>query len=204
MSATSHARIRRLSRVAAFAAVLVATAACSPDGASTGSPSPARSAPASASAGAQVTGRASARATDPGSPAASPGGPGSPGPSASASAGTARFDPSGVELVTDVVVDGLDAPVDVTSARDGSGRLFVVEQPGRIRIVKDGKLAETAFLDITDRIASGGERGLLGLAFHPEYSTEQRFFVDYTNLDGDTIISEFRVAAGHPDQADPS
>src|SRR3954466_6567284 len=117
MSVTSHLSIRSLTGVAAFAAVLAATAGCSPDGAESRSPSPARSAVSSASAGAQVTGSASPRATDPGSPAASPGGPGSPGPSASASAGTARFDPSGVELVTDVVVDGLDAPVDVTSAR---------------------------------------------------------------------------------------
>ena len=99
-------------------------------------------------------------------------------------------------------MDGLSSPVDVTSARDGSGRLFVVEQEGRIRIVKDGKSAATPFLDITDRIASGGERGLLGLAFHPNFPKDPRFFVDYTDHDGNTVVSEFTVPAGTPDQAD--
>jgi glucose/arabinose dehydrogenase len=99
-------------------------------------------------------------------------------------------------------VDGLSSPVDVTSARDGSGRLFVVEQEGRIRIVKDGKSAATPFLDITDRIASGGERGLLGLAFHPNFPKDARFFVDYTDHDGNTVVSAFTVPAGTPDQSD--
>ena len=70
----------------------------------------------------------------------------------------------------------------MTNAGDGSGRLFVAEQEGRIRIVKDGALVERPFIDITGRIASGGERGLLGLAFHPDYPTDPRFFVDYTDL----------------------
>ena len=71
-----------------------------------------------------------------------------------------------------VAVDGFESPLDVTNAGDGSGRLFVAEQAGRIRIVKDGALVERPFLDITGRIASGGERGLLGLAFHPDYPTD--------------------------------
>ena len=71
-----------------------------------------------------------------------------------------------------------------------------------IRIVKDGKSAATPFLDITDRIASGGERGLLGLAFHPSFPKDPRFFVDYTDRDGNTVVSEFTVPAGTPDQAD--
>jgi glucose/arabinose dehydrogenase len=138
--------------------------------------------------------------TQPPSPLASA----APSPAPSASAGAGRFDPTGLELKTDEVVDGLDSPVDITSARDGTGRLFVVEQAGRIRIIKDGKSVATPFLDIVDRIASGGERGLLGLAFHPDYPKDPRIFVDYTDLNGDTNISEFSVPTGTPDKADPA
>ncbi|MGH7165147.1 MAG: PQQ-dependent sugar dehydrogenase, partial [Nitrospiraceae bacterium] len=70
-----------------------------------------------------------------------------------------------IEL-TPIVTDGLRDPLYVTHAGDGSGRLFVVEQTGRIRIVENGRLRETPFLDISSRVRSGGERGLLGLAFH--------------------------------------
>ena len=102
-----------------------------------------------------------------------------------------------------VAVTGLSAPVDVANAGDGSGRLFVVEQGGKIRIVRDGALVERPFLDIGGRITSGGERGLLGLAFHPDYPTDPRFFVDYTDRDGNTVVSSFRVSATDPDVADP-
>lgn len=103
-----------------------------------------------------------------------------------------------------VAVSGLASPVDVTNAGDGSGRLFVAEQAGRIRIVKDGSLLARPFIDISARIASGGERGLLGVAFHPDYPTDPRFFVDYTDLDGNTVVSAFRVDAADPDVADPT
>jgi glucose/arabinose dehydrogenase len=106
-----------------------------------------------------------------------------------------------VSLDLAVVAGGLDAPLDVTNAGDGSGRLFVVEQAGRIRIVRDGRLVERPFLDISDRIRSGGERGLLGLAFHPDFPTDPRLFVDYTDLDGDTVVAEYTVG-GDPDAAD--
>jgi glucose/arabinose dehydrogenase len=72
-----------------------------------------------------------------------------------------------------VVTAGLAAPLFVTHAGDGSGRLFVVEQPGRVRIVSGGALAATPFLDIADRVLTGGERGLLGLAFHPRYGSNE-------------------------------
>src|SRR6185369_3505128 len=91
----------------------------------------------------------------------------------------------------------------VGAAAGDPSRLFVVEQPGRIRIIKDGTLAATPFLDISDAISSGGERGLLGLAFHPSYTTNGRFFVNFTNPDGDTVIAEFRRSAANPDVADP-
>ena len=70
--------------------------------------------------------------------------------------------------------------------------------------MKDGKRSPTPFLDISDRITSGGERGLLGLAFHPDYPTDPRVFVDYTNDQGDTIIASFRVDPADPDRADPA
>ena len=113
----------------------------------------------------------------------------SPSTSPAASGGTSgSFEPSGVTVNVAVAVNGFDSPLDVTNAGDGSGRLFVVEQAGRIRLVKGGALVERPFLDITGRIASGGERGLLGLAFHPDYPTDPRFFVDYTDRDGNTVV----------------
>ena len=129
------------------------------------------------------------------SPAASPAT--SPTPSAAA------FDPTGVKLVVRVVVDGLESPVDVTSAEDGSGRLFVVEQAGRIRLVTEGRLVQRPFLDIVGRISSGGERGLLGLAFHPDFPADPRLFVDYTDRDGNTVVSSFVLKPGDPAAADP-
>ena len=81
-------------------------------------------------------------------------------------------------------------------------RLFVVEQAGRIRVVRDGNLLGASFLDIASRVSSGGERGLLGLAFHPRYSENGRFFVNYTDRSGDTHVAEFRVGS-NPDLADP-
>jgi hypothetical protein len=95
---------------------------------------------------------------------------------------------------------GLSAPVAIANAGDGSGRLFVVEQSGRIRIVRNGGLVTNAFLDIQSKVASVGERGLLALAFHPDYATNGRFFVMYTDLGGDLTLSEFHVS-GDPDLA---
>jgi glucose/arabinose dehydrogenase len=95
-----------------------------------------------------------------------------------------------------VVASGLDTPVFVTHAGDGSGRLFVIEQGGRIRIVANGALAAAPFLDISSRVLAGGERGLLGLAFHPDYPRNGRYFVNYTRRpDGATVIAEYRVSA---------
>ena len=102
-----------------------------------------------------------------------------------------------------VVADGLTSPVDVADPGDGSGRRFVVEQPGRIRIVDRSGLVARPFLDISAEIASGGEQGLLGLAFHPGFATDPRLYVDYTDLNGNTVVSEFRTDATDPNLADP-
>jgi glucose/arabinose dehydrogenase len=112
------------------------------------------------------------------------------------------FDPAGVGLEIEVVVDGLAQPVDVAIPGDDSGRVFVVEQAGRIRTVEDGRLLDEPFLDIREQIASGGERGLLGLAFHPSFPSDPRLFVDYTDVNGDTVLAEYRLA-GSGEVADP-
>lgn len=85
---------------------------------------------------------------------------------------------------------GFTAPVYIANAGDGSGRLFVVEQPGVIRVIRGGKLLAAPYLDIRSRVIYGGERGLLGLAFSPSFKTNGRFYVDYVDLSGNTIIAE--------------
>lgn len=92
-----------------------------------------------------------------------------------------------------VVKGNLENPLFLTHAGDGTGRLFVVEQPGRIRILDPSVLIPTPFLDITDRVLSGGERGLLGLAFHRDFRHNGRLFVNYTRKpDGATVVAEYR------------
>jgi putative cell wall-binding protein/glucose/arabinose dehydrogenase len=96
------------------------------------------------------------------------------------------------------------APVGIEDAGDGSGRLFIVEQAGRIRVVRNGVLSARPFLDIRSRVTAGGERGLLGLAFPPGFAAKRYFYVDYTDLNGDTVIARYRVSATDPDVADPA
>jgi glucose/arabinose dehydrogenase len=92
---------------------------------------------------------------------------------------------------------GFELPVYLTNAGDGSDRIFVVEKEGRIRVIKDGETLEAPFLDIVHRVRSkDGECGLLSVAFHPRYKENGRFFVNYTDLEGDTIISEFHAGEG--------
>ncbi len=116
---------------------------------------------------------------------------------------TGPFDPTTFTLTLTEVTAGLDEPVHVTHAGDGSGRLFVVERGGTIRLVSDGALAPEPFLDITDPVGSrSSEQGLLSVAFHPRYRETGRLFVDYTDKQGDTVISEFRVS-DNAGRADP-
>jgi uncharacterized protein (TIGR03437 family) len=100
------------------------------------------------------------------------------------------------------VVSGLAQPTDIQSPVDGTGRLFILEQAGRIRIVKNGSLLEAPFLDIRNRVGCCGERGLLGLAFPPRFAEKHYFYVNYTDMSGDTVVSRFRVP-GTSDTADP-
>jgi len=94
------------------------------------------------------------------------------------------------------VATGLSNPLFVGHAGDGSQRLFIVEQDGIIRVLHAGHSTPTIFLDVRPRIATDGEQGLLGLAFHPQYATNGRFFVYYTRAgDGTIVIAEYRVSA---------
>jgi len=104
-------------------------------------------------------------------------------------------------LSTVRVAFGLTSPVFVTAPTGDYERIFIIEQPGRIRILKNGALLPTPFLNIVSRISNGGERGLLGLAFHPDFDNNGYFYVDYTNLSGNTVIARFNLT-GNSDIAD--
>jgi glucose/arabinose dehydrogenase len=171
---------RRSAPLAVALAVMVIAAGC---GTPAGTPQPASPTPSASSASRSQT------------PATSP----SPSP-----ATAAPFDPESLSIALESVVEGLDEPLAVVNAADGSGRLFIAEQGGRIQVVNGGRLSDTPFLDIAERISSGGERGLLGLAFHPDFPTDPRLFVNYTDTDGNTRISSFTLDPANPDRADPS
>nr|RNJ65076.1 MAG: hypothetical protein EDM05_33045 [Leptolyngbya sp. IPPAS B-1204] len=96
---------------------------------------------------------------------------------------------------------GLQNPTDIVSAKDGSNRLYVLEQAGTIRTIANGTVQPSAFLDISDRVKSGGEEGLLSLAFPPNYASKRHFYVYYTNSNSDIVISRFRLQPG-TNQAD--
>jgi glucose/arabinose dehydrogenase len=105
-------------------------------------------------------------------------------------------------LVLSSPIAGFTQPVSITHASDGSGRLFVVQQNGQVRIIRNGILSATPFLNISTRISTGGERGLLGLAFPPDFATKQYFYINYTNSVGNIVVARYRVPSGTPDVAD--
>lgn len=120
----------------------------------------------------------------------------------------AQTESSGLKIGLSQVAEGLDRPVSMTSADDGSGRLFIVEQRGRIYIMENDILPDP-FLNIEDRVQSpddggGNEEGLLGLAFPPGFSEKGYFYVHYTMLSGDNVVARFSLADGNPNAADPT
>jgi glucose/arabinose dehydrogenase len=138
--------------------------------------------------GADTSGATPTRtATEPGSA-----GGGSPAP-------RARPARTGVKLVR---IGRFDQPLYVTAPPGDKRRLFVVEQTGQIRVVKRGKVKSRPFLDLSGAVTCCGEQGLLSMAFAPDYASSKRFYVDYTNRQGDTRVVEYRAASA--DRADPS
>jgi glucose/arabinose dehydrogenase len=122
--------------------------------------------------------------------------------------GCIRFPPptadSEYELNVDMIVaEGFRQPVGITHAGDGSGRLFVIEQDGLIKIIEDGEVLPEPFLDIQGNVSTGSEQGLLGLAFHPDYESNGFFFIHYTDRQGDTQIVRYSVSS-NPNAADPA
>jgi glucose/arabinose dehydrogenase len=171
-----------LARACLITAVVALAAACGPGG---GAAPPAASAVPSAS------------------PTARPGG--SDGPSVTSAPPTASptpFDPAAASFALELVAEIPGRPLAVVNAGDGTGRLFVAEQGGRVLVVQGGSVSERPFLDVTSRTAAGGERGLLGLAFHPRYPDDPRVFVNYTDLEGDTVVSSFTVDPDDPASVD--
>lgn len=106
-----------------------------------------------------------------------------------------------VTIKAEPVVTGLSSPVDITHAGDGSGRLFIILQGGRIVIFDGVQILSPPFLDITSLVSSGGERGLLGAAFHPNYGGNGFFYVSYTDSAGDSVIARYSVSLD-PNRAD--
>ncbi len=114
-------------------------------------------------------------------------------------------------VIWNKVYSGFSSPLEITHAHDGSQRIFVVQQSGKIRIIKGGAVLATPFLDLgpspggLDAIAASNEQGLLGIAFHPQYATNRQFYVNYTRKsDGATVIARYLASAGNADVADPA
>lgn len=108
--------------------------------------------------------------------------------------------PGAFSLTVETIATGLSRPLYLT-APAGDDRLFIVEQTGRIRILKDGDVLAVPFLDLSTRVSGGNEQGLLGMVFHPDYGANGRFYVSYTDDDGDTRIERYAVSTD-PDIAD--
>ena len=98
-------------------------------------------------------------------------------------------------------MSGLAEPIGIAAARDGTSRLFVIEQGGKIRVIKGGRLRDGVYLDISRKVSRGGEQGLLGIAFHPSFEDNRRFYVNYTDTKGDTVIAEYRQSRLDPKRA---
>jgi glucose/arabinose dehydrogenase len=112
--------------------------------------------------------------------------------------------PVAAQLRGETIVRGLRDPVAVVADPTDRSTLLIVEQGGLVRIARDGALLADPFLDLRDEISTGGERGLLGLALAPDYAESRRFFVNFTNRDGHTVVARFVTRVDQPLIADPS
>ncbi len=110
-------------------------------------------------------------------------------------------------ISTQLVVSGLNTPLDLEQPNDGSGRLFVVEQGGTIRIIQNGALLPQPFLNISTKVIFQSEMGLLGMAFHPNFQTNHKFYVNYVRNAGgqfQSVIAEYLASAANANQSDPA
>jgi glucose/arabinose dehydrogenase len=110
-------------------------------------------------------------------------------------------------LALTAMVSGLSSPVDLQFPNDGSARMFIVQQAGAIRIAANGSLVPAPFLDITSKVDFGGEKGLLGLAFHPQFPQNHLFYVHYDRIFSgqmESVIAEYQVSASDPNLANPN
>jgi glucose/arabinose dehydrogenase len=123
---------------------------------------------------------------------------------ATAGASTARVGTAPPAVRLQKLPFTFDQPVYVTSPTGDASRLFVVEKTGRIRVIKNGALLTAPFLDISSLVSTGGEQGLLSMAFDPHYATNKRFYVDYTDVNGDTRVVRYRASSSNPDVALPA
>ena len=191
-------------RLALTVATLLLLAACSSDSATpapetsqplpvaTPAPATATPLPATATATATVTDSPTATEAPSDTPTATATATETPAPTDTP---TPEPDVSALNLELEMVADGLKQPVLATHAGDGSGRLFIVEKGGTILALGEDDAQPQPFLDITDRVgSSSSEQGLLGLAFDPDFAANGRFFVYYTDRNGDTVISRFQAS----------
>ena len=111
--------------------------------------------------------------------------------------------PAGVSVTLEPYATVEGGPLAIVAPRDGTGRLFVASQDGLAWVVQDGKTSAVPLLDVRDNFTTGGERGLLGLAVHPQFPADPRIFVDYTDANGDTVVSSFRINPAFPDRVVP-
>jgi glucose/arabinose dehydrogenase len=159
-----------------------------------------------------LAGCAASRPMTPGPPVSvpvrtPPGGSATPIPagtdvSATPTAATGPKRLADIVLSLEPVATGFDAPLQVTGAGDGSGRLFVVEQGGHVHVIRGNAVSAKTFLDLSAKVSTGGERGLLGIAFSPDYASSGRFYVDYTDSSGNTVIA--RYTAKDPSSDSPA
>ncbi|HWF03195.1 MAG TPA: PQQ-dependent sugar dehydrogenase [Candidatus Angelobacter sp.] len=115
--------------------------------------------------------------------------------------------PSSIAITTQVIVSGLTSPLDLEHPGDGSGRLFVVEQGGTIRIIQNGALLPQPFLDISSKVMAQDEMGLLGVIFHPGFATNRKFYVNYTRNNAgqfQSVIAEYQASAANANFSDPA
>ena len=115
--------------------------------------------------------------------------------------------PAPYTMRLETIQTGLSRPILIRASPDATKRLFIVEQTGRIKVLQPGAVVPTQFIDLSAKIlvptSTGDERGLLGMTFHPQFSTNGKFYVDYTRAgDGTTVIAEYTLSPTDPNQGD--